>query len=82
MTFVLWCKLVVSSKVTSYAVYRGTYRGTDLRTMVYRGTEIRRGTHPYKAQERQFETETLFKPKLKLYRKIKQTYNHTESLCI
>ena len=30
-----------------------------------------------KAQERQFETETLFKPKLKLYRKIKQTYNHT-----
>ena len=47
MTFVLWCKLVVSSKVTSYAVYRGTYRGTDLRTVVYRGTEIRRGTHPY-----------------------------------
>ena len=38
--------LVVSSKVTSYAVYRGTYRGTDLRTVVYRGTEIRRGTHP------------------------------------
>ena len=32
-----------------------------------------------KAQERQFETETLFKPKLKLYRKIKQTYNHTEA---
>ena len=30
-----------------------------------------------KAQERQFKTETLFKPKLKLYRKIKQTYNNT-----
>ena len=37
---------VGESKVTSYAVYRGTYRGTDLRTVVYRGTEIRRGTHP------------------------------------
>ena len=36
-----------SQAVTSYAVYRGTYRGTDLRTVVYRGTEIRRGTHPY-----------------------------------
>ena len=32
-----------------------------------------------KAQERQFKTETLFKPKLKLYRKIKQTYNNTEA---
>ena len=33
-----------------------------------------------KAQERQFETETLFNPKLKLYRKIKQIYNNT--VCI
>ena len=31
-----------------------------------------------KAQERQFETETLFKPKLKLYRKIKYLMLTTE----
>ena len=55
----LWWSLK-ARKVTSYAVYRlfklrykwtahtaELYRGTDLRTVVYRGTEIRRGTHPY-----------------------------------
>ena len=41
------CTLVqIGGLFQSYKL-RGTYRGTDLRTVVYRGMEIRRGTHPY-----------------------------------